>query len=239
MSAQFVVGAFNAHWGIGRFGAARGRPYDVRAVVRGLDADVVVVPESFRDPATGVGVLDALGDDGYTVESVHFMRLRAHKGPDDVRPAGDWELAVVSRLPVLSRREIWVPRAFRDAVGPRPMLAITVEVGTTPVEILGVHTSSKVWYGAPVRHLRALARQLPAPNGPAVVAGDCNLWGPGVIALLRGWRRAVLGRTYPAHRPHSQIDHVLVNDHLDVLSSAVLPATESDHRPIRAQLALR
>jgi endonuclease/exonuclease/phosphatase family metal-dependent hydrolase len=57
-----------------------------------------------------------------------------------------------------------------------------------------------------------------------------------VVAVLPGWRRAVFGRSWPAHRPHSQIDHVLVRDDVTVLSGEVLGATPSDHRPIRARL---
>ncbi len=71
-----------------------------------------------------------------------------------------------------------------------------------------------------------------------MVAGDCNFWGPPVTALLRGWRRAVTGRTWPARAPHSQIDHVLVRPaDVQVLDGAVLPDTGgSDHRPVRAVL---
>ena len=69
-----------------------------------------------------------------------------------------------------------------------------------------------------------------------MVAGDCNLWGPGVVSVFPGWRRAVRGRTYPAPRPHSQIDHVLVRDDVEIVSGEVLAATPSDHRPVRARL---
>jgi endonuclease/exonuclease/phosphatase (EEP) superfamily protein YafD len=72
-----------------------------------------------------------------------------------------------------------------------------------------------------------------------VVAGDCNFWGPGVVAVMRGWKRAVLGRSWPADKPHSQIDHILVRDDIEVLTGEVLPATPSDHRPIRARLRLK
>jgi endonuclease/exonuclease/phosphatase family metal-dependent hydrolase len=48
--------------------------------------------------------------------------------------------------------------------------------------------------------------------------------------------RAVQGRTYPAHRPHSQIDHILVSPRLEVLESSVLDDMGSDHRAVRAVL---
>jgi endonuclease/exonuclease/phosphatase family metal-dependent hydrolase len=57
-----------------------------------------------------------------------------------------------------------------------------------------------------------------------------------VVALLPSWRRAVRGPTFPAHKAHSQIDHVLVRDNVTVLSGEVLPKTPSDHLPVRARL---
>jgi endonuclease/exonuclease/phosphatase (EEP) superfamily protein YafD len=71
-----------------------------------------------------------------------------------------------------------------------------------------------------------------------VIVGDFNLWGPAVSALLPGWRRAVRGRTWPAHRPHSQIDHVLVRDDVKVVDTAVLDEVGPDHRPVRVTLRL-
>ena len=48
------------------------------------------------------------------------------------------------------------------------------------------------------------------------------------------------GRTWPASRPHSQIDHILVrNGHgVALLDHEVLPEVGSDHRPVRATLRL-
>jgi endonuclease/exonuclease/phosphatase (EEP) superfamily protein YafD len=52
------------------------------------------------------------------------------------------------------------------------------------------------------------------------------------------WRRGVTGRTWPAARPHSQIDHVLVRPgDVQVVDAAVLDACGSDHRPLFARLA--
>ena len=83
---------------------------------------------------------------------------------------------------------------------------------------------------------RKLRRRLPPPDRRAVIVGDFNLWGPAVSALLPGWRRAVRGRTWPAHRPHSQIDHVLVRHDVDGVDAAVLDEVGSDHRPVRVTL---
>jgi len=63
-----------------------------------------------------------------------------------------------------------------------------------------------------------------------------NLWGPFVARLLPGWRRTVRGRTWPAWRPHSQLDQVLVRGPLTFCGGDVLPAAGSDHRAVRADL---
>ena len=235
---DFSVAAFNAHWGVGRFGALRHVKYDVPRVVRSFGADLVVVPEAWRDD-DGRGVLEPLSEHGYQVETIALMRLelRHDRNLDVVPHEGVWELAVCSRFPVLDRREIPIGTLKSDPPGPRNALALTVDIAGTPTEVIGVHTSSKVWRLAPVRHLMALQRGLSA-NGPQIIAGDFNFWGPPIGALFRGWRRPVRGRTYPANRPHSQIDHVLVRGGIEALDGEVLAATPSDHRPIRARLRM-
>ncbi len=46
----------------------------------------------------------------------------------------------------------------------------------------------------------------------------------------------MIGRTWPAWRPHSQIDHILVRGALRPVDGRVLPDSGSDHRPVRAEL---
>jgi len=237
----FTVAAFNAHWGVGRFGRFRGVRYDVARVVCSLDADLVVVPESWR-AESGESVLDALRDDGYHVDTVELMRMehRPRSNNSDrfgVPRTGAWELGVCSRFPVLDRRLIPMGVVRGDAPGLRHALALTVAIGGTPVEMIGLHVSSKVWRLAPLRHLLTLRRGL-AGGGPQILAGDFNFWGPPIGALMRGWDRPVRGRTYPSWRPHSQIDHVLVRGGIRSFCGEVLAATPSDHRPIRARLRL-
>jgi endonuclease/exonuclease/phosphatase family metal-dependent hydrolase len=67
--------------------------------------------------------------------------------------------------------------------------------------------------------------------------GDFNMWGPVVSAALPGWRRAVRGRTWPAPRARHQLDHVLVNNAIDVRGSHIDAYNGSDHLPVRADLS--
>lgn len=235
---QLTVASFNAHWGVAYFGALAGRRFDVVEAIRGFDADVVVVPESWRT-LEGVSMLEPLAADGYTVETLCMTPLHRPVTPRRAHPGdGYWELAVCTRFPVLERRELPIGRVYRDVASPRRSLACTLDVNGTPLDLVAVHTSSKLWYAGPVWHLRGLARHLPLGSGPAIVAGDCNLWGPGVVSILPGWKRAVRGRSWPAKFPHSQIDHILVNDQVAIRGSEVLPSCHSDHRPVRAHLSL-
>jgi endonuclease/exonuclease/phosphatase (EEP) superfamily protein YafD len=82
-----------------------------------------------------------------------------------------------------------------------------------------------------------LRRQLRTAARPdAVLSGDMNTWGPLVHLYMPGWRRAVIGRTWPTWNPHSQIDHILVQGAIRPVAGVVFPHSGSDHRPIRAEL---
>jgi endonuclease/exonuclease/phosphatase family metal-dependent hydrolase len=214
-------------------------PFDVARVVRGFDADIVVVPETYRDE-DGRCILDPLRDE-YHVETLELMRLALRTDlsarRDLVPRVGAWELAVCSRFPVRDVHVITLGHIGSDPATPRQCLALTIDVDGTDVEMIGLHTSSHLHVFAPIRHLLGLKRQLPV-RGPQIIAGDYNWWGPPVHALMPGWQRPVRGRTWPAHRPHSQIDHVLVRGGIECISGEVLGQTPSDHRPVRARLRL-
>ncbi|MHB8219480.1 MAG: endonuclease/exonuclease/phosphatase family protein [Acidimicrobiales bacterium] len=159
---------------------------------------------------------------------------------------GTWGIAVLSRLPVVDHRSVDLGRLPRDRAR-RVALVTTIDVGGGRVTVVGTHMSH-LSYGSPVhfRRLREILDSSPGvAGGPSVLAGDLNLWGPPAAALLSGrgargdrWRRAVRGRTWPAWRPHSQVDHILVRGPLAVEHAEVLPMAGSDHRPVRARLAL-
>ncbi|MDZ4825922.1 MAG: endonuclease/exonuclease/phosphatase family protein [Actinomycetota bacterium] len=220
------------------FGADTGARYDLAATIRGFDADIVVVPEAWRT-FDGVGLLEPLRDDGYAIETLAMTRLRAPQKPRRSHPGtGNWELGVCSRFPILARRELALGSVRTDVASPRHALHLTLDVHGREMHLVALHGSSKLLRAGPVTHLRGLKRHLPVSEGPTVIAGDCNLWGPGVVAILPGWKRAVRGRTWPAWFPHSQIDHVLVNGLVEARHGEVLPSCHSDHRPVRTHLAL-
>jgi endonuclease/exonuclease/phosphatase family metal-dependent hydrolase len=152
---------------------------------------------------------------------------------------GSLGIAVLTRraLTVDGTRTLWMPPLKRDRVH-RAAIVVDLTVEGVPLSVIGTHMSH-LQFGSH-RNYADLRRQLRREARPeAVLMGDMNLWGPPVRALLPGWHRAVKGPTWPSWRPHSQIDHILVRGDLRVVSGEVLPDGGSDHRPVRAHLALR
>ncbi|HTX62910.1 MAG TPA: endonuclease/exonuclease/phosphatase family protein [Acidimicrobiales bacterium] len=266
---SFSVATFNAHAGVDGWG----RPYDVVAACRAIDADVLVLEENWAPdggPSLAASVAVALGYElrehalaGGRLAGPHpradsrWMRPfdwrgRSHAilldserpfSPGVVQswrfseaPKGRWGLAVLSRLAITGTDVVDLGRLARDRAR-RAALVVTVDAGV-PVTVVGTHMSH-LTYGSPVHFVR-LARTIGATvgPGPAVVAGDMNLWGPPVGLFFHGWRRAVHAKTWPAWRPHSQVDHVLVRGPLQVLHGEALDAVGSDHRPVRVTLGL-
>lgn len=162
------------------------------------------------------------------------LRGAAARWPAD-RPAeaGTWGIAIASRLPVLRSETVELGKLSRDPA-PRAGLLMEVDLVGVPLVVVGTHLSH-LTHGSPSQLLR-LRRSLPRPPTAGVLAGDMNLWGPPVSALLPGWRRAVVGRTWPAGHPVAQLDHVLVNRVVTVVAGEVLGPGGSDHRAVRATL---
>jgi endonuclease/exonuclease/phosphatase family metal-dependent hydrolase len=152
---------------------------------------------------------------------------------------GSWGIAVLTRrgMTVDGTRILHLPRLARDRVR-RAAIVVDLTVKGHPISVIGTHMSH-LQFGSH-RHYAALKERLGTEARPdAVLLGDMNLWGPPVRIFLPRWHRAVKGKTWPAGNPHSQIDHILVRGGLKIVSGQVWPDGGSDHRPVRAELALR
>jgi endonuclease/exonuclease/phosphatase family metal-dependent hydrolase len=178
---------------------------------------------------------------GGTLHGVTFMTDQDHSRPRHLQPppgpAGTCGLVMISRLPVLSFADLLVPKTAGDVVEQRRAIVAEVEVAGTTVAIGGLHASHRIWGSIP--QLRVLDTDLRRRGHPSVIAGDCNMWGPPIRAALPHRTGAVRGRTWPSWRPHSQIDHIWIDDRLEALTGRVGPRTGSDHRPISARLHVR
>jgi len=236
---ELTVASFNTHWGID----ARGRPYDVGAAARSLGADVLVVQEVWRPHGGPAFIDDVVAATRLPIVNELVLapdnmsgRPRHLPAQDAGDPPGTWGIAVLSALPVRRAFDIDLGCPPGDVVTRRAAACIEIDVGGHPLLVAGVHASHKLWGSPP--QLRHLHRLLAAEAVPSVIVGDCNMWGGVLRFLLPGRTRAVKGRTFPGHRPHSQIDHVWVPSGIEVVSGEVSGFLSSDHRAVRARLRL-
>jgi endonuclease/exonuclease/phosphatase family metal-dependent hydrolase len=149
---------------------------------------------------------------------------------------GIFGIAVLLRpgLSIEETRLVHMSVLKRDRVR-RAAIVVDLTVDERPISVVCTHMSHLL-YGSP-RNWRELHHQLKTEARPdAILVGDMNTWGPLVHAFIPWWRRAVRGRTWPAWRPHSQIDHILLRGAVHSVRSAVLADAGSDHRPVRAEL---
>lgn len=232
----FSITSFNARWGL----RCDDTPFDLRAEVGRFDTDLVSVQEFWHDDEGGPALLADLADLGY--RAVHLPLSPSHVEPlPEITPHpheadGTWGVVLLSRLPVVSTRVVDLGRLIeRWDVAERCAVIAEVEAGGRTISVAALHLS----FALPnaLAQLRRLHGSLPA-HRPSVVAGDCNLWGPLAGLALSSHRRAVRGRTWPAHRPHSQLDHIWISPELEVDQSVVLPPAGSDHLPVQATLRL-
>jgi endonuclease/exonuclease/phosphatase family metal-dependent hydrolase len=264
---QLSVATFNVHCGVDGWG----RPFDVVAECAALDADVLVMQESWTPADGGLSTAATVGHHlGYQVHEEQLatgrifpphpsanhrwgprprsasvvFRLDNPRRPrsrnfDRLHPQfslGTFGLAVLTRVPV-SHREIIPLGQLKTDASRRLAIASTVPVGDGSMTVIGTHMSHLL-QRSPVQYHR-LRNSLPqADSFAAVLTGDMNMWGPPLGAFFRDWRRVIRGRTWPAFRPHSQLDHMLVTPSVSIVDARIAEQTRSDHLPVRVTLAL-
>lgn len=231
---RLTLATYNVHWGLTY---PERQPYDVVADCARLDADVLVLQEAWRTDGEPGVVADVASELGYHQTVVSLGRGVLSPRPRLVhrKPStGDWCLAVLTRAEP-HRRQVVALRPLRlDPARQRQVVLADLDIDGWPVTVAGVHLPH-LEHGSPLL-APSLRTALPPVERAAVVAGDMNMWGWCIGRMLPGWRRLVLGRTWPARRPHSQIDHVLGTPSVECTAAEVVALRHSDHRPLRVEL---
>ncbi|MEI7858309.1 MAG: endonuclease/exonuclease/phosphatase family protein [Acidimicrobiales bacterium] len=259
------IASFNVHMGVDGWG----RPYNVLGECEALDADVLVLQESWTPddgtPSTAAAIAKELGYQ--VVAEAHLARASLYEptstdtsrwapafgqvrkglqldgerwkvppgGRHQIAEHGRWGVAVLSRVAWRDSQVIALGKLRRDPAS-RAVVRFTVDLGGRPLIVHGTHMSH-ITHLSPT-HYRRLARLLPPIDQAAVLAGDMNMWGPPASSFFSGWRRVVIGRTWPSQRPHSQLDHILATPVVQVVDAWVAAASGSDHRPVVATVAM-
>lgn len=205
---------------------------DLISSIGALDADVIVLPElwQYRRPEATMAedVADALG---YELHDWTSDR------PSRASGTVPWRLAVLTRVPATTLDPFVLP--VLGPFGQRAVVRVHLtesDLTLAAAHLLGIHLllqrSPRDWMKE-----RWLLREIAADHD--IIAGDLNMWTPIVRRDARNLRPAVTGRTYPSPRPHSQIDHILVSDRIEVIDGERLPDMGSDHRALRVELRPR
>ena len=232
VNTETILASLNTHGGRG----ADGRPYDLEAACRQFKADIIVLQEVWRphsgpDPVADIAA--ALGAEMLRENLVDDTSLRSF-GIADEPGRGQWGLATLTTVPVTGYEVVDLGRIAGDAT-PRAAQLVTVELpGRGPLRIANTHLTYRLL--SPVQLLR-LVRRLAADDVPTVIVGDLNMPAP-LTGLAAGYAQAVSGRTFPAHRPLLQLDHILTSRQVAHSGGEVLPPAGSDHLPVRARLRL-
>jgi endonuclease/exonuclease/phosphatase family metal-dependent hydrolase len=231
-STETILASLNTHGGRG----ADGRPYDLEAACRQFKADIIVLQEVWRprsgpDPVADIAA--ALGTELLRASLLDDTSLRSF-GISGETARGGWGLAALTTVPVTGYEVMDLGRIAGDAT-PRAAQLITMELpGRGPLRIANTHLTYRLL--SPVQLLR-LVRRLDADDIPTVIVGDLNMPAP-LTGLAAGYAPAVSGRTFPAHRPLLQLDHILASRRVTRCGGEVLPPAGSDHLPVRARLRL-
>lgn len=149
---------------------------------------------------------------------------------------GSWGIGLFTNLPIHSLRSEYLPQLRADKTR-RALIVLESEVdgvAFTAVAIHGAHLSD-----GSLKQYRYVAKRLDelSVKGPVVLAGDFNCWRPLLRTVLPKWRSAIRARTWPAWRPHSQIDHILLRGPWQVRHGRSVQ-NESDHRALVCELTL-
>ncbi|MDP3891597.1 endonuclease/exonuclease/phosphatase family protein [Nocardioides sp.] len=227
--------AFNIHGGLGGGGRNLDR---IAAEISGWQADVVLLQEVDNGrPRTGrVRQADVLGQ---------AAGMSSAYGGNQGKPGGgSIGNAILSRHPILSSRNISLPRAGGGEN--RGLLHAVLDVNGLEVSVYSTHWDHRSGRARQAQ-ARATAAAVAADPRPTLVGGDLNtVAGSGPLRTLRqaglsdAWAVGEgPGLTVPAGSPRRRIDFLLHDEWFAPLQAQVLFSTISDHRAVWSRLELR
>ena len=150
---------------------------------------------------------------------------------------GEWGLGLLTRFTIEHLDVVALARLPREKVR-RALIVARLHDGTRPFHVLAVH-GAHLTHGSyrQYRRIDEIAARLDSEL-PVIMAGDFNSWRPLLRVLLPGWRSMVRAKTWPARRPHSQIDHIFARGPVRSLGGFASDGG-SDHRALVADVDWR
>lgn len=178
------------------------------------------------------------GDRGLFYQGERALSKRRQRSLEQAQhcESGSWGIALLTNLRVETIRTLDLPPRRRDKVR-RVLVIARLSDGAHSfyaVAVHGPHLShgSLLQYQYVAREVDKLSLEL-----PVLIGGDFNCWRPLLRVVLPKWRSLLRARTWPAHRPHSQIDHLLCRGPWSVIDARTERGT-SDHKALIVDLTL-
>jgi endonuclease/exonuclease/phosphatase family metal-dependent hydrolase len=227
------------------------------AAVRSLSPDILALQEVDRDqPRSHLADLTAVAAEAMGAVTHRFAAaLSGTPGStwlaaseDDVPGTAAYGIALLSRYPARSwqvrrlpripfRFPFFVLRARKMIVveeEPRAVVLGRLDTPAGPLTVANTHLSYVPGWGQ--WQLQQVRQDLAREPGPVVLMGDLNMRGA-LPALVTGYTPLARHRTFPADRPDSQLDHILLRGRLGrVVGSSAPHLPLSDHRALVVDL---
>jgi endonuclease/exonuclease/phosphatase family metal-dependent hydrolase len=224
--------------------------------VAALDADVLGLQEVDRNQARSRHAdLTAIAAEAMGAREHRFVAaLSGTPGATWTAATGDaqpdaaaYGIALLSRHPVVSWSVIRLPhlkapvpmwfsgRWRPELVCDEPRVAVVAELEGPGgrIHVATTHLSFVPWWNQ--HQLRTLVRGLGALPEPLVLLGDLNM-GPDRAEAVTRMHSLVAGKTFPAHRPAEQLDHILVKGDLRTDGGGPVCLPLSDHCALVADI---
>jgi len=178
------------------------------------------------------------GDRGLYFDAYTALSEARTKRRDGARGAasGSWGIALLTTFPIRGITVEYLPQLRRDRTR-RAIIIANCEIEGRPFTAVAIH-GAHLSHGS-MKQYRFINQRLNelSERNPVVIGGDFNCWRPLLRTVLPGWRSAVRARTWPAWRPHSQIDHILLRGSWNAANGRSV-RNSSDHCALTVELEL-
>lgn len=230
---------------------------EIAAVLRQVDADIVVLNEVDFDAGWSHGIDQA----AFLAQAAGYPNRMEQRNFDFRIPFESWAFgnALLTRFPIVHVEWLDLPHHSRweeIVLGSKEAAVVRLRIGADSLATVPVHLEFRAG-DTRARAVPVLERMRTEEPAPLVLAGDFNTAPPGwpeageTTALGRllslGWQSARAGEsvrpeelTFPTYGPLESRDWILVEPPVQVLDARVVAgaARLSDHAPVLAEIRL-